>query len=123
VAIKLAGTTAVKVVSQTNVVFSRAEPHFDVEVGVKLPPPMVNVNAAPPAVAETGLRLVIAGGWEAIEALTGRPVTIRRRLRLLPERVSASAGGRNTSARLTETGTFNLRKNECARCIWTPFEP
>jgi len=78
VAIKLAGTTAVNLVSQTNVVFRRSEPHFEVEVGVKLLPLMVSVNAAPAAMAKAGLRPIIAGGCEAIaaEALNERPSTL-----------------------------------------------
>jgi hypothetical protein len=35
-------------------------PHIEVEAGVKFAPLMVNVKAAPPAIADAGVRLVIA---------------------------------------------------------------
>ena len=37
------------------------DPHFEAEAEVKYTPLMVSVNAAPPAVATPGLRLVMAG--------------------------------------------------------------
>ena len=59
--IRLAGTAAVSLIALTNVVVSAAVPHFAVAPETKLVPLIVKVNAAPPAVAELGLRLVIVG--------------------------------------------------------------
>jgi hypothetical protein len=62
VAIREAGTAAVNFVALANVVASAVVPHFTVEPETKFVPLTVSVNAGPPAVAELGLRLVMAGG-------------------------------------------------------------
>jgi len=62
VAIRLAGTAAVSLVALTNVVVSVVVPHCTVAPETKFVPLTVRVKAAPPAVAELGLRLVIVGG-------------------------------------------------------------
>jgi hypothetical protein len=74
-AIKLAGTAAVSCVALTTVVVSAVPFHCTVEELKKSVPLTVRVKAAPPAVAEAGLRLVIVGTgtaivtWTALEAL------------------------------------------------------
>ncbi len=55
VAIREAGTVAVSWVDETNVVASAVAFHFTVEVETKFVPVTVNVNCAPPAVAQLGL--------------------------------------------------------------------
>ena len=65
-------------------------PHIEVEAGVKFAPLMVNVKAAPPAIADAGVRLVIAA-------------------------VSATVAG--AKARLTRITTASHRKNEREYCI------
>jgi hypothetical protein len=60
-AIRAAGTVAVSCVALTNVVVSAVPFQFTVEPETKLVPFTVNVNCAPPAVAEVGLIEVIVG--------------------------------------------------------------
>ena len=60
-AIRAAGTVAVSRVALTNVVVSAVPFQFTVEPETKLVPFTVNVNCAPPAVAEVGLIEVIVG--------------------------------------------------------------
>lgn len=62
VAIRLAGTAAVSWLTLMNVVVSAGPFHFAFAPEPKLVPLIVRVKAAPPAVAELGLRLVIVGG-------------------------------------------------------------
>src|SRR5262245_1420831 len=61
VAISLARMAAVSCVALTKVVVRKPPFHHTVESLMKFVPLIVNVNAAPPAVAELGLRLVIVG--------------------------------------------------------------
>jgi hypothetical protein len=61
VAIREAGTVAVSCVEETNVVASAVAFHFTVEVETKFVPFTVNVNCAPPAVAQVGLSELIVG--------------------------------------------------------------
>jgi len=61
VAIMAAVTGAVTVVVLLTVVASEVVPHFTVAPEIKFVPVTVNLNAAPPAVAELGLKLVIVG--------------------------------------------------------------
>jgi hypothetical protein len=61
VAMSLAGITAVNCVALTNVAVRAPPFHHTVEPLTKFDPLMVRVNAAPPAVAEFGLRLEIVG--------------------------------------------------------------
>ena len=61
VAIIAAVTGAVTVVVLLTVVVSEVVPHFTVAPEIKLVPVTVSVNAAPPAVAEAGLRPVMTG--------------------------------------------------------------
>jgi hypothetical protein len=61
VAIREAGTVAVSCVEETNVVVSDVAFHFTVEPETKLLPFTVNVNCAPPAVAQVGLSELIVG--------------------------------------------------------------
>ncbi|MGA2113575.1 MAG: hypothetical protein ABSH56_02355 [Bryobacteraceae bacterium] len=61
VAIRLAGTAAVNCVALTNVVRSTVPFHSNIAPAANPLPFTVNVNAAPPAVAELGLRLLMAG--------------------------------------------------------------
>ncbi len=60
-AIKFAGTAAVNLTELTNVVVSAAPFHCTAAPERKLVPFTVSVNAAPPAVAEVGLRLLMRG--------------------------------------------------------------
>ena len=60
-AIWLAGTAAFSLVILTKVVVSAVAPHFASASGTKFVPLIVRVNAAPPAVAELGLRLEMVG--------------------------------------------------------------
>jgi len=60
-AIRAAGTVAVSCVALTNVVVSAVPFQFTVEPETNLVPFTVNVNCAPPAVAEVGLIEVIVG--------------------------------------------------------------
>jgi hypothetical protein len=60
-AIRAAGTVAVSCVALTNVVVSAVPFQFTVEPETNLVPFTVNVNCAPPAVAEVGLIDVIVG--------------------------------------------------------------
>jgi hypothetical protein len=60
-AIRLAGTKAVSRVALTNVVRSTVPFHCNVAPAANPLPFTVNVNAEPPAVAELGLRLLMAG--------------------------------------------------------------
>jgi hypothetical protein len=62
VAIRLAGTAAVNCVALTNVVVNAVLPHCTVAPEIKFAPFTVRANAAPPAVADEGERLVIVGG-------------------------------------------------------------
>ncbi len=71
-AIKLAGTAAVNCAELTNVVVSPVPFHCTVAPERKLVPLTVNVNPAPPAVAEVGLRLVIV----AVGALMGNATAV-----------------------------------------------
>jgi hypothetical protein len=61
VAIRGAGTVAVSCVEEINVVASAVAFHFTVEVETKFVPFTVNVNCAPPAVAQVGLSELIVG--------------------------------------------------------------
>jgi len=61
VAMKAAGTVAVSCVAETNVVVSAVPFHLTVEPDTKLVPFTVNVNCAPPAVAQVGLSELIVG--------------------------------------------------------------
>lgn len=61
VAIRLAGTDAASSVELMNIVVSAVPPHLIVAADVKFLPLTVRRNAAPPAVAELGLKLVIVG--------------------------------------------------------------
>ncbi len=75
-AIRLAATAAVNCVELTNVVVSAVPFHCTVAPERKPVPFTVNVNAAPPTVADAGLRLVITGVWPLIEnaaAVEGLP--------------------------------------------------
>src|SRR5438128_12068342 len=56
-----AGTVAVSCVEETNVVVSAVPFQFTVEPETKLVPFTVNVNCAPPAVAQVGLSELIVG--------------------------------------------------------------
>ncbi len=60
-AIKLAGTAAVNCVELTKVVVSAVPFHCTIAPARKLVPFTVRVNAAPPAITEVGLKLVMAG--------------------------------------------------------------
>lgn len=60
-AISLAGIEAVTCVGLTNCVVRKLPFHHTVEAPTKPVPLTVSVNAAPPAVVELGLKLVIAG--------------------------------------------------------------
>jgi hypothetical protein len=62
VAIRLAGTAAVSWLALTSVVVSAVAPHVTVAPATKCVPLTVSLKAAPPAVAELGLRLVMVGG-------------------------------------------------------------
>jgi hypothetical protein len=62
VAIRPAGTAAVTWLALTNVVVSTVVPHCTFAPETKFVPLIVRVKAAPPAVAELGLRLVMVGG-------------------------------------------------------------
>ncbi len=76
VAIRLAGTAAVSCVELTNVVVSAVPFHCTVAPVRKLVPFTVKAKAAPPAVAEVGLRLVMIGVGTligSIEAVEGLP--------------------------------------------------
>ncbi len=59
--IKLAGTAAVSCVELTNVVVSAVTFQRTMAPARKFVPFTVSVNAAPPMIADVGLRLVIAG--------------------------------------------------------------
>ena len=61
VAIRAAGTVAVSCVAETKVVASAVPLHLTVEPETKLVPFTVNVNCAPPAVAQVGLSELIVG--------------------------------------------------------------
>ena len=61
VAMSAAVIAAVNCVALTKVVVRFDPFHWTVEVLTKLVPYTVSVNAAPPAFAELGLRLVVAG--------------------------------------------------------------
>src|ERR1019366_3395121 len=61
-AIRLAGPGAVRLVALPNVVVSAVVPHFAAAPETKFVPVIVRVKAAPLAVAELGLKLVIVGG-------------------------------------------------------------
>ena len=77
VAMSDAGTVAVTCVEDTNVVASGIPFQFTVEVETKFVPFTVNVNCAPPAVAQVGLSELIVGRAlivitrVAVEALQG----------------------------------------------------
>ncbi len=97
-AIKLAGTAAVSCVALTNVVVRPVPFHCTVAVERKPVPLTVNVNAAPPAVADVGLRLVIAtavgalmGNVSAVEALPPVFVTVILALPTLAIRLAGTA--------------------------------
>lgn len=60
-AIRLAGTAAVSWVALTNVVVRAVLPHCTVAPETKFVPLTVRVNAAPPATADAGERLVMVG--------------------------------------------------------------
>ena len=62
VAMRGAGTVAVSRVDETNVVANAVPFHFTVEVEPKFVPFTVNVNCAPPAVAQVGLSELMVGG-------------------------------------------------------------
>jgi hypothetical protein len=89
-AIRLAGTVAVNSDALFQVVVSAVEPHIAVEVAVNPSPLMISVEAAPPAIAEAGVRLVITGD-------------------------AAHAAGNN--ARAAGILNINPRRNERAHCI------
>ena len=61
VAMRAAGTEAVSVVAETNVVVSGLPSQFTVEPETKLVPFTVSVNPGPPAVAQVGLSELIVG--------------------------------------------------------------
>jgi hypothetical protein len=61
-AIRAAGTAAVSWLALTVVVVNAVVPHFAVAPETKFAPLIVSVKAAPPAVAQLGLKLVIVGG-------------------------------------------------------------
>lgn len=61
VAMRAAGTIAVSRVAETNVVASGLPFQFTVEPEMKFVPFTVNVNCAPPAVAQVGLSELIVG--------------------------------------------------------------
>ena len=61
VAMRAAVTVAVSWVEETNVVASAFPFHFTVDVETKFVPFTVNVNCAPPAVAQVGLSELIVG--------------------------------------------------------------
>lgn len=61
VAISVAGIAAVNCVALTKVVVRKPPFHHTVESLMKFEPLIVSVNAAPPAIAEVGLRVVIVG--------------------------------------------------------------
>jgi hypothetical protein len=85
---------------------------------VKLLPLMVSVNAAPPAVAEAGLRLEIAGGLVAAVAAAPENMfpSILSEMSLLGAVTAVSAAGSRPSTSIVKKTTFDLRKNERARC-------
>jgi hypothetical protein len=60
-AMRLAATGAVSLVALATVVVSAVVPHFAVAPDTKFVPLIVSVNAAPPATAVLGLRLVMVG--------------------------------------------------------------
>ena len=62
VAIRLAGTAAVSCLALTNVVVRAVVPQAAFAPETKFVPLIVRVKAAPPAVAELGLKLAIVGG-------------------------------------------------------------
>jgi hypothetical protein len=61
VAMRADGTVAVSCVAETNVVVTVVPFHFTVEPETKFVPFTVNVNCAPPAVAQVGLSELIVG--------------------------------------------------------------
>jgi hypothetical protein len=91
-AIKRAGTAAVNMASLTQVAVKADEPHFTVEVELKLFPYMVSVKADPPETAEAGLRLISVG-------------------------IAADATDANARARATGMTTTNRCKKERSLCI------
>ncbi len=94
-AIRLAGTAAVNWTELTNVVVRAVPFHCTVVPGRKLVPFTVNVNAAPPAVAEVGLRLVIAGVGTVIgsvAAVDGLPPVFTTVMLALPALAIRLAG-------------------------------
>ena len=78
VAIRLAGTAADSCEALTKVVVSEAAPQLTVVDEVKLAPLTISVKAAPPAVADAGLRLVMdVGGKMMVKtALLEAPLTV-----------------------------------------------
>jgi hypothetical protein len=76
VAISEAGTVAVSRVDETNVVANTVPFHFTVEVEPKLVPFTVNVNCAPPAVAQIGLSEVMVGGALIVNVSVAVPVPL-----------------------------------------------
>lgn len=93
-AIRLEGIAASSCVESLKAVVSAMPFHATVEPGVKSVPWMVSVNAAPPAVAEAGLRPMSAGG-------------------------AANTAGVHASARTTGKTAFHLRMSLRALCIWS----
>ena len=93
-AIKRAGTKAVRLTSLMLLTASAVEPHLTIEVELKLFPEMVSVKAAPPATAEAGVR---------------------------PIHVGTAADATDARARATGMTTANRRKKECSFCICPPF--
>ena len=78
VAIRLAGTAADSCEALTKVVVSEAAPQLTVVDEVKLAPLTISVKAAPPAVADAGLRLVMEVGGKMMvkAALLEAPLTV-----------------------------------------------
>jgi len=63
-------------VEETNVVASADPFHLTVEPETKLVPLTVNVNCAPPAVAQVGLSEVIVGGALIVSVNVALPVPL-----------------------------------------------
>src|SRR6476620_2241657 len=76
VAISEAGTVAVSRVDETNVVANAVPFHFTVEVEPKFVPFTVNVNCAPPAVAQIGLSELMVGGALIVNVSVAVPVPL-----------------------------------------------
>lgn len=100
-AIRLAGTTAVNCVELTYVLAKAVVPHCTVVPESKFAPLMVRVNAALPAVAVAGERLVIVGGRAAGEMVNVAPVEV------LPETVTVTFAEPAFAIRLAGTAAVS----------------